>query len=115
MSVPNFYDILGVPFEASEEAIRKAWKIAVRRNHPDKVPQDNVEQVKISSEKVSLINEAYATLTNDLARKRYDLIVGVRSGRCSICGKAGKLRLGLNGEAVAICDICYNWDNSFKF
>ena len=110
----NFYEILGVPVDSSVDAIRKAWRISVRRNHPDRVPLDDQDAVNAAGIKMSKINEAYATLSKPERRKYYDLTVGIISAKCASCGNPGKLRLGENHQAVAVCDSCITWNNSFK-
>jgi curved DNA-binding protein CbpA len=110
----NFYEILGIPIEASDEAIRRSWRISVRKHHPDRYPMTDSEAVEAAGKRVSVINEAYATLSDPERRRYYDLVEGVRSAKCASCGNPGKLRLGKNGTAIAVCDSCLNWSNSWS-
>lgn len=110
----NFYEVLGIPIEASDEAIRRSWRISVRRHHPDRYPMTDPLAVEAAGRRVSLINEAYATLSDPERRRYYDLVTGVRSAKCASCGSPGKLRLGKNGIAIAVCDGCLNWSNSWS-
>ena len=110
----NFYEVLGIPIEASEEAIRRSWRISVRKHHPDRYPMDDPLAVELAGKRVSIINEAYATLSDPERRRYYDLVTGVRSAKCASCGSPGRLRLGKNGSAIAVCNSCLNWSNSWS-
>ena len=56
----NPYEVLGVPENASEEEIKKAYKELVKKYHPDKY-QDN-PLADLAEEKLQEINEAYDML-----------------------------------------------------
>ena len=56
----NPYEVLGVPENASEEEIKKAYKELVKKYHPDKY-QDN-PLADLAGEKLQEINEAYDML-----------------------------------------------------
>lgn len=63
----NYYDILGVSKNASENEIKRAYRKLAVKNHPDKHPGD-----KTIEEKFKKINEAYATLSDKEKRAAYD-------------------------------------------
>lgn len=67
-SVPNYYQILGVPQDASPEEIKKEFRSLARRYHPDLNPGD-----KMAEEQFKQINEAYDTLSDDRKRQQYDI------------------------------------------
>lgn len=73
MSTPNYYEILGVNTNASQDEIKKAYRKLSLKYHPDRTGGD----VELS-EKFKELNEAYSTLSDDNKRKEYDMI---RSGR----------------------------------
>ncbi len=60
----DFYNILGVPKDASEADIKKAFRKLAHEHHPDKDGGDE--------EKFKEINEAYQTLSNKEKRQQYD-------------------------------------------
>jgi DnaJ-class molecular chaperone len=62
----NFYAVLGVPQDAEEETIRRAYRILARRYHPDR-------GVGSSVEKFRQVTEAYETLIDSRSRHAYDL------------------------------------------
>lgn len=66
----NYYDILEVSKNASPEIIEKAYKILVKKYHPDL--QENNLKIKYE-EKIKKINEAYDVLSNPEKRNNYDL------------------------------------------
>src|SRR5947208_15764223 len=63
----DYYKTLGVPREASQDEIRKAFRKLAREYHPD-VAKDK----KKAEEKFKEINEAYEVLGDPAKRKKYD-------------------------------------------
>ena len=64
----DFYKILGVKENASEEEIRARWIELIKRYHPDLGKTDEGRDAKIKE-----INEAYEVLKDDSKRLDYDL------------------------------------------
>ena len=62
----NYYEILEVDKNASEEVIEKAYKTLAKKYHPD-LQNNNKTQNKMQQ-----INEAYEILSNDFKRREYD-------------------------------------------
>src|SRR2546427_8883632 len=58
----DYYEILGVDRNASEEEIKKAYRRLARQHHPD--TQTSEQEKKAAEEKFKEINEAYATLSD---------------------------------------------------
>jgi len=64
----DYYQILGVPRNASEEKIKKAYRKLAMQYHPDRNPG----REKWANEKFKEINEAYAALGDPQKRRQYD-------------------------------------------
>lgn len=65
----NYYEILEVDKNASQEVIEKAYKALVKKYHPDL--QQGVKKEEYA-EKMKIINEAYDVLSNDFKREQYN-------------------------------------------
>jgi len=63
----NYYDLLNVSSDASDEEIKKSYRKLAMRYHPDRNP-DN----KKSEEKFKEISEAYEILRDKQKRQHYD-------------------------------------------
>src|SRR2546423_5393710 len=63
----DYYAVLGVGRDASEEELKKAFRKLARQYHPD-VAKDK----KTAEEKFKEINEAYEVLSDPAKRKKYD-------------------------------------------
>ena len=64
----NYYEILGVPKNASYDEINAIYKALARIYHPDIYKGDK----KHAQVKMQEINEAYGILKDDFRRKKYD-------------------------------------------
>lgn len=101
----SYYQILGLHPQASTEAINRAWKIAARKNHPDRWAHEGHETESSANAKMAAINQAYQTLSDPTKRRTYDLENGLIPAKCTKCGAPGALRNG-GGFPVALCDSC---------
>lgn len=64
----NKYDILGVSKTASQEEIKKAYRVLSKKYHPDNNPNNEEARNKFDE-----VQEAYDTLGNPDKRKQYDI------------------------------------------
>jgi len=63
----DYYQILGIPEEATAEQIKKSYRKLALEHHPDRNPNDPK-----SEERFKDITEAYGVLMDPLKRKEYD-------------------------------------------
>jgi len=62
----TYYELLGVSPTAAPEEVHRAYRLAIRRYHPDVNNAPNAAQVTMR------LNEAWATLASGPARAAYD-------------------------------------------
>jgi len=67
MAFIDYYKILGIPKNASDKDIKKAYRKLARKYHPDVNPNN-----KDAEQKFKEINEANAVLSSPENRKKYD-------------------------------------------
>lgn len=67
MSKRDFYEILGVSKQASEQEIKTAYRKLAMKYHPDRNPND-----KAAEDKFKAAAQAYEVLSNPEKRKQYD-------------------------------------------
>ncbi|MDH4182477.1 MAG: DnaJ domain-containing protein, partial [Betaproteobacteria bacterium] len=79
MAKRDYYQVLGVNRDASEEDLKKAYRKLAMKHHPDRNPDD-----KGSEEKFKEAKEAYEVLTDPKKRAAYD-----QFGHAGVDGMAG--------------------------
>jgi DnaJ domain len=68
-TVDNYYAILGVPIDADNDTLKRAYRQLARRYHPDLAGPEGAVQMK-------RINRAYDVLSDPEKRQNYDMIIG---------------------------------------
>lgn len=64
----DYYEILGVEHDTSDEQIKKAYHIMLKRYHPDNYKDDS----EWARKRIYQLNEAYEILKDPIQRKQYD-------------------------------------------
>lgn len=96
MAKRDYYEVLGISKNASEDEIKKAFRKAAVKYHPDKEGGDET--------KFKEVNEAYEVLKDSLKRQRYDQFghagVGGATGGGAGSGNPFEGFGGFGGEGV---------------
>ncbi len=101
MAKRDFYDILGVPKNASDEDIKKAYRKLAMKHHPDRNQGDDAKK---SEEKFKEAKEAYEMLSDPQKRAAYDQY-GHAGVDPNLAGRGGAGGEGFGGFAEAFGDI----------
>jgi|TARA_B100001105_G_scaffold207611_1_gene171850 molecular chaperone DnaJ len=64
-NLPNYYKILGVEVNATQEQIKKNFRELAKKTHPDKTKEN-------SEEEMIKINKAYEVLSDETSKEKYD-------------------------------------------
>ena len=79
----DFYKVLGVSKDATDDEITKAYRKLARKYHPD------LNKTKEAEEKFKDISEAYDVLSNKDSRQKYDAIRQFGMGGARFAGGSG--------------------------
>ena len=86
MAARDYYAVLGVPRDAGDGDLKKAYRNLARTYHPDKNPGD-----KRAEERFKEISEAYTVLSDPDKRAHYD-----RFGTAPSAGAGGGPDMGFS-------------------
>ena len=76
----DYYEVLGVPKDADEAALKKAYRVLAKKYHPDANPGDKEAEAKFKE-----ASEAYSVLSDPEKRRKYD-----QFGHAAFEGGAGE-------------------------
>ncbi|MGH4118869.1 molecular chaperone DnaJ [Clostridium sp.] len=100
MAKKDYYESLGIQRDASDEEIKKAFKKAALKYHPDRNP-DN----KAAEDKFKEMNEAYQVLSNPEKKSNYDQYGTADAGGSGFDGSSGFGGFGGGGFGDIFGDI----------
>lgn len=66
MAIPNYYKVLNVAYEASEQEVKKAYRLLAKKLHPDANKSPNAHEAFIE------LQRAYEILSNSVLRNKYN-------------------------------------------
>lgn len=102
----DFYKIIGVEKDASENDIKKAYRKLAIVHHPDKNPDDEDAEKRFKE-----IGEAYETLIDPEKRARYDSGEDLVDPSDMFGGGAGGFSGGMGGMGISP-EVIFNMMNS---
>jgi molecular chaperone DnaJ len=83
MAQKDYYEILGLSENASDQEIKKAYRRLAKKYHPDSNPNN-----KMAEEKFKEVSEAHEVLSNPEKRKQYDQLK--KMGQSGFTGFGGE-------------------------
>ncbi len=103
MAKRDYYEILGVSRDASQDELKRAYRKLAMQHHPDRNPGDETAEHKFKE-----VSEAYDVLKDDQRRAAYD-----RFGHAAFDGGAGGPRAGAGGFDFAAGSFADVFDDLF--
>lgn len=107
MAQRNYYEVLGVPRDASEEEIRKAYRGLARKYHPDVNPNNPQAETRFKE-----INEAHTVLSDKTKRAQYDRF-GTSGGQPAYSGAGSTSGAAYGGGAPGNVDFSDIFESIF--
>lgn len=91
----DYYEVLGVPKDADDAALKKAYRVLAKKYHPDANPGDKEAEAKFKE-----ASEAYSVLSDPEKRQKYD-----QFGHAAFDGAAGGGPGGFDYSSADFSDI----------
>lgn len=86
----TYYSILGVPEAATQADIKAAYRILLKKIHPDTVAMLSPERMREANNVTQEIVHAYSVLSDANKRVQYDRYLSTRAPRSSSPGKSSR-------------------------
>lgn len=105
----NYYEVLGLAYDASAQRLKKAFRRAAKQYHPD------VNKGSGAEERFKQINEAYSCLSDPVTRRKYDEFLKNKSsnGSGATTGSTrSKVKMSPNPSSVGLGTL--TWDEHRK-
>jgi molecular chaperone DnaJ len=99
MKKRDYYEVLSISREAGDDEIRRAYKQAALKHHPDRNPGDAAAEVKFKE-----ATEAYAVLNDKEKRSLYD-----RFGHAGLEGRGG-----FDFQGAGVADVLSHFQDLFS-
>lgn len=107
----NYYEILEVNPKASDEIIKKVYKIKVKQNHPDLFQGDE----KTKAEEITKeLTEAYNILSDSEKRKNYDLELEQNDDKTDELVQYKNIIISLKEENEYLKNVILSKDNTIN-
>jgi curved DNA-binding protein CbpA len=101
----NHYNILGIPINASKDEIKEAFKMQIKKYHPDLFNHKNIEEILYAENMTKKLISAYEILSDDINRKVYDYQLFPdegQSGNYSLNRKSKKIKLSKEIKIIGV-------------
>ena len=99
MQYKDYYAILGIPRDSTDQQVKQAYRRLARKYHPDVNRNDPG-----ATERFREVNEAYQALSDPERRRRYDQVGPDWSGVAGGPGRPGPTRVGNLGDVGDLGD-----------
>lgn len=111
MKTVDYYEILGIPRDSSDDTIKSAWKSRVLEYHPDRVEHLGSELKKHAQIRLCLLNEAKEILLDPETRTNYDARLDeVKSSykdvECRSCSQINRIPRHISRSGSLKCRFC---------
>ncbi len=106
----SLFEVLGADPKSTPRELSVLRNIAARVAHPDLWTDHSAEIGQLAHDAMSLVNHAYATLTDAAARRRYFMLdLPKTHAPCPACAGVGEVpgkRRGFTITAAVACPTC---------